>query len=51
MVQLKLVVIIFWLKLYDKNKIYIGNNNIIGQAANVVKNIKNNLTVFGNPAK
>ena len=41
----------FGLNCTIRNKIYIGNNNIIGQAANVVKNIKNNLTVFGNPAK
>ena len=41
----------FGLNCTIRNKIYIGSNNFIGQAANVVKNIKNNLTVFGNPAK
>jgi len=41
----------FGLSCTIRNKIFIGSNNIIGQAANVVKNIKNNLTVLGNPAK
>tara|TARA_Y100000768_G_scaffold378905_1_gene353902 strand:- start:98 stop:937 length:840 start_codon:yes stop_codon:yes gene_type:complete len=41
----------FGLNCTIRNKIYVGSNNFIGQAANVVKNIKNNLTIFGNPAK
>ncbi len=34
-----------------RNKITIGNNNTIGAGAVVVKPIKDNETVFGNPAK
>ena len=34
-----------------KNKITIGSNNLIGQSSNLVKPIKNNLVVYGNPAR
>ncbi len=34
-----------------KNKITIGNNNLIGQSSNLIKTIKNNLLVYGNPAR
>jgi len=34
-----------------RNKLIIGNNNTIGAGAVVVKNVGNNETIFGNPAK
>jgi UDP-3-O-[3-hydroxymyristoyl] glucosamine N-acyltransferase len=34
-----------------KNKIKIGNNNLIGAGSNVVKNIRNEKIIYGNPAK
>jgi UDP-3-O-[3-hydroxymyristoyl] glucosamine N-acyltransferase len=34
-----------------RNKIVIGSNNTVGAGAVVVKNIENNITVVGNPAK
>jgi acyl-[acyl carrier protein]--UDP-N-acetylglucosamine O-acyltransferase len=41
----------FGLNCTIKNKIFIGSNNTIGQAANVVKNIKNKSVFVGNPAR
>ena len=34
-----------------KNFIQVGNYNLIGMAANVVKDVTNNNTLVGNPAK
>jgi UDP-3-O-[3-hydroxymyristoyl] glucosamine N-acyltransferase len=34
-----------------RNFISIGNNNIFGQNSNVVKNVKNDMLLYGNPAK
>ena len=41
----------FGLNCTIRNKIFIGNDNTIGQAANVVKNINNKSVFFGNPAR
>lgn len=41
----------FGLNAVIKNKIKIGNKNLIGQSTNVIKDIKNNSIIFGNPGK